>query len=83
MDKARARGEDVKRCRCGERQRGKATVGGSLSLDGPRCRGLMLHLFPLFLFLEDVLGSLISLSIHAADLGTVKAQEILSSVSPF
>jgi hypothetical protein len=27
----------------------------SLSLDGPRCRDLMLRLFPLFLFLEDVL----------------------------
>jgi hypothetical protein len=34
----------------------------SLNLDGPRCRDLMLPLFPLFLFLEDVLWSLISLS---------------------
>jgi hypothetical protein len=35
----------------------------SLSLDGPRCRDLMLPLFFPFLFLEDVLWSLISLSI--------------------
>ena len=35
----------------------------SLGLDEPRCRDFMFPLFPLFLFLEDVLGSLISLSI--------------------
>ncbi len=34
----------------------------SLTLDGSPCRDLMLPLFPLFLFLEDVLWSLISLT---------------------